>query len=95
MMRSFFWAAVLFGSSTAISQTTTVHSSGTSGAVSVSAAQANPKANSDDKLICERQEVLGSRLQGRRVCKTASQWADDRRLERAEVDRVQIQRSCC
>ena len=30
--------------------------------------------NPNDKIICEKQEEIGSRLGGKKVCKTASQW---------------------
>lgn len=29
-----------------------------------------------DQVICKRQEVLGSRLQGSKVCHTRQEWAD-------------------
>lgn len=44
------------------------------------------------QVICEKQEVLGSRLATRRVCKTRAQWADDRLQDRQEIERVQTQR---
>jgi len=44
------------------------------------------------QVICEKQEVLGSRLATRRVCKTRAQWADDRLQDRQEVEKVQTQR---
>jgi len=57
-------------------------------------AAATVAKSSDDKMICERQEVLGSRLQGRRVCKTASQWAQERQEARDAVQRAQTNRGC-
>jgi hypothetical protein len=45
-----------------------------------------------NQVICEKQEVVGSRLAVRRVCKTRAQWADDRLQDRQEVEKVQIQR---
>jgi hypothetical protein len=46
-----------------------------------------------EKVICEHEEVIGSRLEGRRVCKTASQWAADRAEARAAVDHSQTNRN--
>ena len=40
-------------------------------------------------VVCEKQEVLGSRLAKKRVCMTRSQWADWRLQDRQELDRGQ------
>lgn len=45
-----------------------------------------------NQVICEKQEVVGSRLAVRRVCKTRAQWADDRLQDRQEVEKIQVQR---
>ena len=45
-----------------------------------------------NEVVCEKQEVLGSRLGSKRVCKTRSEWAEQRRLERQEIEKVQVQR---
>lgn len=42
-----------------------------------------------DKLICRSVEVLGSRLQKNKVCMTSSEWAEQRRLDRMNVDKAQ------
>lgn len=42
-----------------------------------------------NQVVCEKQEVLGSRLASRRVCMTRSQWAEQRRNDRDLVDRSQ------
>ena len=58
------------------------------------AATAEPgtaKANKDtNQVICEKQEVLGSRLAVRRVCMTRAQWAEQRRAERDLVQNSQL-----
>lgn len=50
---------------------------------------------SDDKdpnrMVCEKQEVVGSRLGTKRVCMTAAEWAAKRREERQMIDRSQVQ----
>ena len=60
-----------------------------------SAASAADEKKSDSKdpnrVICEKQEVVGSRLQAKRVCMTAAEWATKRREERQMIDRAQTQ----
>ena len=91
MIRTVYLIIALLGATAAVAQTAPQAAATPTGKPGTPTTTATA---SGDKLICERQEVLGSRLQGRRVCKTASEWAEDRRLERAEVDRIQTQRSC-
>ena len=59
------------------------------------ASGANALEKKDDKdpnrIVCEKQEVLGSRLATRRVCMSAAEWAAKRMLERQMIDRSQIQ----
>jgi hypothetical protein len=50
------------------------------------------KARDPNEIVCERQEEIGSRLGGQRVCKTRAQWAEDRRASREDVDKAQMQR---
>ena len=63
------------------------------GALAVLAAPAvaeRKKANADpNRMICEKQEVLGSRLQAKRVCKTAAEWETQRQLDRQQIDKSQ------
>jgi hypothetical protein len=57
------------------------------------AEEKKPDAKDPNRVICEKQEVLGSRVATKRVCMTAAEW-DARRLEdRQNVDRQQTQRS--
>jgi invasion protein IalB len=46
-----------------------------------------------NEVVCEKQMETGSRLSSHRVCMTRNQWAEQRRLDRQEVDRVQTQRT--
>ena len=49
------------------------------------------KAKKDmNEVVCEKQEVLGSRLAVRRVCQTRAQWAEQRRTERDLVQASQV-----
>lgn len=65
------------------------------GAQTPPAAQAPAPAASKDKdpnrLICERQEEIGSRLGGTRVCHTAAQWDELRKASRQQVEDWQRQ----
>lgn len=52
-----------------------------------------PKTTQDpSEVVCEKQPVLGSRIQTKRVCMTRSQWADVRSQDRQEIDKVQTRR---
>lgn len=52
------------------------------------------KANADpNRMICEKQEVLGSRLQSKRVCKTAAEWETQRQIDRQQIDKSQNMRN--
>ena len=45
-----------------------------------------------NEVICQKQEVTGSRLTKKRICKTRAQWADQQLQDRQEIERVQTQR---
>lgn len=44
-----------------------------------------------NRMVCEKQEVVGSRLGTKRVCMTAAEWAAKRRDEQQMIDRSQVQ----
>lgn len=48
-----------------------------------------PTANGGDRVICRSVEEIGSRLSAKRVCMTSAQWAEQRRLQAAEVEEMQ------
>jgi invasion protein IalB len=50
------------------------------------------KALDPNQVVCEKQEVLGSRLATKRVCHTRAEWAALRLADRQEIDRAQINR---
>jgi hypothetical protein len=54
---------------------------------------ANKRTIDPNEIICEKQQVVGSRLQSKRVCMTRSQWADRRNQERQAIDRAQTLQS--
>lgn len=45
-----------------------------------------------DPLICERVTEIGSRLRAKKICMTKSQWEEQRRGDRSNIERSQIQR---
>ncbi len=56
-------------------------------------APTDAKAAQDaNEIVCQKQEVTGSRLGVKRICMTRSQWADRRMQDRQELERVQVQR---
>lgn len=42
------------------------------------------------EMVCQKQEVVGSRLATRRVCMTRQQWQEQRLLDRQDTERAQI-----
>lgn len=52
------------------------------------------KGPDQNETVCEKVEVIGSRLASNRVCMTRAQWAEQKRLNRQEIERVQTQRPC-
>ena len=55
--------------------------------------QTTKKVPDPNEVVCERQQETGSRLSTDRVCMTRSQWAEQRRLARQEIDKAQTERS--
>lgn len=47
-----------------------------------------------NEVVCEREEDTGSRLSSHKICMTRSQWAEQRRLNRQDIDKLQTQRPC-
>lgn len=45
-----------------------------------------------NEIVCEKQEQLGSRIASQRVCKTRAEWAEERRVNRQDIEKVQTQR---
>jgi len=58
--------------------------------------QAPPRGNiappDPNEIICEKQQVLGSRLQSKRVCRTRAEWADLQRQDRQDLEQRQVQK---
>jgi hypothetical protein len=47
-----------------------------------------------NEIVCEKTEVLGTRIATNRVCMTRAQWAARRQGDRESVERAQTQRGC-
>jgi len=87
-MRKLVVAISAFGFAAAASAQTPAPAPATS---TVSAEKA--QADYLNEKVCRTEELTGSRLAKRRVCKTRSQWADQQLQDRQEIERVQTQRS--
>lgn len=64
------------------------------GLASTAAVAGEKKAEAKDpnRVICEKQQVMGSRLASKRVCMTAAEWQAKRLEERLSIDKAQTQR---
>lgn len=64
------------------------------GLLSAGALAGEKKAENKDpnRVICEKQQVVGSRLASKRVCMTAAEWEVRRLEERMVIDKQQTQR---
>ena len=49
-------------------------------------------AKDPNEIVCEKQEVIGTRLASQKVCKTRAEWAEERRASRMDLDKVQTRR---
>lgn len=52
------------------------------------------RALDPNEVVCEKEQDTGSRLSSHKVCMTRSQWAEQRRLNRMDIDKMQTQRPC-
>lgn len=50
--------------------------------VAQAAPGSKPLPGSPDEVVCQKEEVIGSRLATRRVCLTRAQWAERQQAER-------------
>ena len=58
------------------------------------ASQPPKKSLDPNEIVCEKQEVLGSRLATQRICHTRAEWAELKRNDRQDLERIQVQRGC-
>ena len=57
-------------------------------------APATKTVDNPNEIVCQKEEVTGSRIASKRVCMTRAQWAQRQTDDRAEIERVQTQRGC-
>jgi len=52
------------------------------------------KAHDPNEIVCQKIEVIGSRLATKRVCQTRAEWAEQQRQSRMDTEKAQMQRGC-
>lgn len=52
------------------------------------------KAKDPNEVVCEKIEILGTRLATKRICMTRREWAEQQAVDRQSIDRTQVQRAC-
>lgn len=57
------------------------------------AEEKKPVAKDPNRIICEKQGELGSRVATKRVCMTAAEWDIRRREDREALEKAQINRT--
>jgi hypothetical protein len=53
------------------------------------AEEGNKASNKGGNLVCRDLGTTGSRIARRRICLTREQWAEQRRAQRTELERMQ------
>lgn len=64
------------------------------GVAKVAAQPGAVKGSEQTELVCEKVEQIGTRLVADRVCMTRAQWAEQKRLSRDVIEKVQRERPC-
>lgn len=52
-------------------------------------ASADPKKNDVNRIVCQKEETIGSRLSAKRVCLTVKEWQDRAMVSREDTEQVQ------
>jgi hypothetical protein len=47
-----------------------------------------------NEIVCHKIHEIGSRIDVKRICMTRSQWTEEERVTKNEINRVQTQRGC-
>jgi hypothetical protein len=76
MLRSFLCAMVLMGTAASAQVTNYKASDGTS-------------AINPDKIVCQKEEQIGSRLGGKKTCLTVREWEARKQADRLQTEEVQ------
>lgn len=53
------------------------------------AGQSSSKASDADKIVCKREEQIGSRLMSKKVCMTVQEWQARQREDQDSVHKLQ------
>ena len=56
------------------------------------AATSQKAADNANEVVCEKQEITGSRIGSRRICMTRAKWAERRLQDRQEIEKAQTNR---
>jgi hypothetical protein len=51
-------------------------------------------AGDQEEVVCQKIQEIGSRLATKRICMSRAQWAQQERLDKEEISRIQTQRGC-
>ena len=62
---------------------------GTVPAVAQPKPQPNTSTGDPNERICEKVEIIGSRLASKRICATRAEWADRKRQDREALEAAQ------
>ena len=54
-----------------------------------STAVKDSKKSDVNRIICQKEELIGTRLAPKKICLTAKEWADRAHVDREETERVQ------
>lgn len=60
--------------------------------ITVTGTRPAKKTPDPNEVVCEKQQDVSSRLVSHKVCMTRGQWLEQRRLDRQEIDKAQMQR---
>ena len=55
---------------------------------------ATKQAADPNRPVCQKVEVIGSRLATKRICMSHAQWLELQRHDREETEKMQTQRPC-
>lgn len=70
-------AALLLAPAAALAQTTTV---------APVAVETNKKVDEKSRVVCKRIAPTGSRTPGKKICRTAGEWADEEKMAKETLD---------
>ncbi len=49
-----------------------------------------PVKGEPDKIVCQKEERIGTRLGGRKICLRVSEWNDRAKIHREQTERMQM-----